>query len=48
MSFVAGGLTHSEMRAAYELQSQHNKEVICGSTHFINSADYVSEVSKLS
>ena len=48
MCFVAGGLTYSEMRAAYELQSQHSKEVITGSTHFINSTEYISEVNKLS
>ena len=48
MCFVAGGITHSEMRAAYELQTQHSKEVICGSTHFTTGSEYMSDVGKLS
>jgi syntaxin-binding protein 1 len=48
MCFVAGGMTHSETRSAYELQSQHSKEVICGATHFITGSEYMAEVSKLS
>jgi hypothetical protein len=47
MCFVAGGITHSELRAGYELQTQHSKEVICGSSHFISSGDYIGEISKL-
>ena len=48
MCFVAGGITYSEMRAAYELQTQHSKEVVCGGTHFINSAEYIGEIASLS
>ena len=47
MCFVAGGITYSEMRAAYELQAQHSKEVVVGGTHFVNSAEYIKEITGL-
>ncbi len=47
MCFVAGGITYSEMRAAYELQAQHSKEVVVGGTHFVNSAEYIKEITSL-
>ena len=47
LCFVIGGLAYSEMRAGYELQAQHSKEVVVGSTHFVSPDEYVSEVSGL-
>ena len=47
LCFMVGGMAYSEMRAGYELQSQHSKEVIVGSTHFCSPDEYMSDVSGL-
>jgi len=47
LAFVVGGVAYSEMRAGYELQGQHSKEVIVGGTHFISPEEYLEEVSKI-
>ncbi|KAM3583138.1 syntaxin binding protein 1 [Umbelopsis sp. WA50703] len=45
--FVAGGMTYSEMRSAYEIADIHNREVIIGSSHIITPAGYVQDLSLL-
>jgi syntaxin-binding protein 1 len=45
--FVVGGVAFSELRAGYELQTQHSKEVIMGGTHFVAPEEFLEEVSKL-
>ena len=45
--FVVGGIAYSEMRAGYELQAQHSKEVVVGSTHFVSPDEYMGEVHGL-
>jgi len=47
LAFVVGGVAYSEMRAGYELQGQHSKEVIVGGTHFISPEEYMDEISKM-
>jgi syntaxin-binding protein 1 len=47
LCFVIGGIAYSEMRAGYELQGQHSKEVVVGGTHFISPDEYMEEVSKI-
>ncbi|KAH8551198.1 Sec1-like protein [Umbelopsis sp. PMI_123] len=45
--FVAGGMTYSEMRSAYEMADIHNRDVIIGSSHIITPAGYIQDLSKL-
>ncbi|KAI8582924.1 hypothetical protein K450DRAFT_225491 [Umbelopsis ramanniana AG] len=45
--FVAGGMTYSEMRSAYEIADMHNRDVIIGSSHIITPAGYIQDLSKL-
>ena len=45
--FVAGGVCYSELRAGYELQKEHSKEVIVGGTHVLTPDGYVTEVRNL-
>ncbi|CAO3662477.1 unnamed protein product [Umbelopsis vinacea] len=45
--FVAGGMTYSEIRSAYEIADMHNREVIIGSSHIITPAGYVQDLSML-
>ena len=47
MTFVAGGVAYSELRAGYELQSQHSKEIIIGGTHFVSPDEYMDEVGMM-
>ncbi|XP_068234610.1 protein ROP [Palaemon carinicauda] len=47
--FVVGGITYSEMRAAYEVsKSGKNWEVILGSTHLLTPKDFLSDLRDLS
>jgi len=43
--FIAGGMTFSEVRAAYEMTRAGNREVIVGSTHLISPLKLFKEVS---
>ncbi|CAO3658545.1 unnamed protein product [Umbelopsis ramanniana] len=45
--FVAGGMTYSEIRSAYEIGDMHNRDVIIGSSHIITPAGYIQDLSKL-
>ena len=45
--FVAGGITYSEMKAAYEVMAQNSKEVIVGSTHVFNPDTFVKDIAAL-
>jgi hypothetical protein len=47
IAFVAGGVTFSELRSAYELQTQHSKEVIVGGTSFVSPREYMSDLAKI-
>jgi syntaxin-binding protein 1 len=42
--FVAGGVSFSEMRAAYEVMEQHKKEVIIGGTSYLVPNAYVDQL----
>ncbi|KAM3584082.1 syntaxin binding protein 1 [Umbelopsis sp. WA50703] len=45
--FVAGGITYSEIRSAYELAETHDREVYIGSTHIITSKSFVDDLKTL-
>jgi len=45
--FVAGGITHSEMRSVYELTSKFNREVILGSTAIITPDEFITQLKNL-
>ncbi|CAG8563814.1 2015_t:CDS:10 [Ambispora gerdemannii] len=45
--FVAGGVTYSEIRSAYELSEKHNRDVIIGSTHTITPKKFINDLKYL-
>lgn len=45
--FVIGGMTHSEMRTAYEFAATHHREVIIGSTHIATPKVFLQGLSSL-
>jgi len=45
--FVAGGMCYSEMRAAYELSSRYDREVIIGSTELLTPERYLRSMGNL-
>ncbi|KAG0189218.1 vacuolar sorting protein VPS33/slp1 [Apophysomyces sp. BC1034] len=45
--FIAGGMTYSEMRSAYELSETFDREVYIGSTHLITPDKFVNNLSTL-
>ncbi|KAI1791834.1 Sec1-like protein [Ganoderma leucocontextum] len=45
--FVAGGMTYSEMREAYQLSKSLNKEIIIGSTHVLTPRQFVDDLKVL-
>lgn len=48
MVFVAGGLCYSELRCAQEVMGRGDKEVILGSTCFLNPKEYFQALRKCS
>jgi len=45
--FVAGGMTYSEMREAYNLSKSLNKDIIVGSTHALTPAHFIDDLKVL-
>ncbi|KAK7048040.1 Sec1-like protein [Favolaschia claudopus] len=45
--FVAGGMTYSEIREAYQLSTLLNRDIYIGSTHTITPRDFVNDLSVL-
>jgi len=45
--FILGGMTHSEMRSAYELSKKTNREVIVGSNSILTPKEFVAELRSL-
>ncbi|KAI7882486.1 Sec1-like protein [Lichtheimia hyalospora FSU 10163] len=45
--FIAGGVTYSEMRSAYELSQTFDRDVYIGSTHIITPDRFVDDLSEL-
>ncbi|KAH9977523.1 Sec1-like protein [Russula compacta] len=45
--FVAGGMTHSEMREAYLLSSQLGKDIFIGSTHALTPRQFIDDLKVL-
>ncbi len=45
--FVVGGMTYSEMRAAYEASAATNCEVIIGSTHIVTPTRFMDQLKDL-
>ncbi|KAL1936666.1 hypothetical protein VTP01DRAFT_800 [Rhizomucor pusillus] len=45
--FIAGGMTYSEMRSAYELSQAFDRDVYIGSTHIITPNRFVDDLSAL-
>jgi len=46
--FIVGGMTHSEMRTAYECTKKLSREVIIGSTHLLTPKSFISTVGEIS
>ncbi|RUS20042.1 hypothetical protein BC937DRAFT_86503 [Endogone sp. FLAS-F59071] len=45
--FVAGGITYSEIRSAYELADMYNREIFIGSTHIITPTSFINDLKEL-
>ena len=45
--FVAGGMCYSELRSGYEIMGSGEKEVILGSTSFVNPSEFVEDLASL-
>ncbi|GAB5585417.1 syntaxin binding protein 1 [Umbelopsis nana] len=45
--FVAGGITYSEIRSAYELAEAYDREVYIGSTHIITPNQFIEDLKVL-
>jgi len=45
--FIAGGMTFSEMRSAYEITQQYQRQVFIGSTHIITPKGMLEDLTKL-
>jgi len=45
--FIAGGLTFSELRTAYELTSKYNREVVMGSTSLMTPSMFIDNLRNL-
>ncbi|ORY80259.1 Sec1-like protein, partial [Leucosporidium creatinivorum] len=47
MVFVAGGMTYSEIRAAYKVSESANKDIFIGSTNIVTPEEFVLNLSNL-
>lgn len=45
--FVAGGVTYTEMREAYDATSSHSREVVVGSSHIITPKQFIADIEEL-
>ncbi|KAJ6511943.1 Sec1-like snare protein [Mycena vitilis] len=45
--FVAGGMTYSEIREAYQLSASLNRDIYIGSTHTITPREFISDLGVL-
>ncbi|KAJ7920739.1 Sec1-like snare protein [Mycena leptocephala] len=45
--FVAGGMTYSEIREAYQLSSSLNRDIYIGSTHTITPREFIKDLTVL-
>jgi len=45
--FIAGGVTYSEIRAAYESAAQHEWDILIGSTHIITPPIFMEDMRLL-
>jgi len=45
--FVIGGMTYSEMRAAYEAAQSSSYEVVIGSTNIITPTEFLGQLKEL-
>ncbi|CAK5269873.1 unnamed protein product [Mycena citricolor] len=47
LAFVAGGMTYSEIREAYQLSSTLNRDIYIGSTHTYSPREFLSDLQVL-
>lgn len=45
--FMVGGLCYSELRVTREIMSEYNREVVIGSTSFVNAEEFMEDLSTL-
>eukprot|EP00607_Mallomonas_marina_P007274 CAMPEP_0182418434 /NCGR_PEP_ID=MMETSP1167-20130531/2870_1 /TAXON_ID=2988 /ORGANISM="Mallomonas Sp, Strain CCMP3275" /LENGTH=369 /DNA_ID=CAMNT_0024592643 /DNA_START=863 /DNA_END=1972 /DNA_ORIENTATION=- len=45
--FISGGVSYGELRVAGDVMSQHSKEIVVGSTHFMSPDNFVRDVAQL-
>ncbi|KAG0146790.1 hypothetical protein CROQUDRAFT_656975 [Cronartium quercuum f. sp. fusiforme G11] len=45
--FIAGGMTHSEIRSAYSVSEAHSKDVIIGSTCIYTPKSFIHDLSQI-
>lgn len=45
--FVAGGMTHAEMRTAYEIGQANQRVVFIGSTHVLTPKAFLADLARL-
>lgn len=46
--FMVGGISYSELRVAREVMEKESRELVVGSTAFLNPSDFINELSTLS